>query len=246
MFTKISSIDLSRMLNGEFLQMMKNFQGFVERYGAGVLGIEAFFNIFVPAVKEGIAALETEKSSGYSPAIEVGDRLRDNNYRVLHYVVKAFTFSAKPELKEAADQLMRIMADDLDPLTAAMDTETLLLDSLVEEMRKEPYSGFLERLHATELLNDVAEANDAVNKLGQLRTDEQGKKPTGNVGITRKKINPIYRNMVNTVNMLAPLYPKSKEFDEFTNLVDTDVRHYRSLIAQRETRNNNKKNEEGE
>jgi hypothetical protein len=241
MYIKVSKFDLSKLLNAEYLQLMKSIKVHIERYGANILGVSPFFTLFVSLLDDALSAMESEKSSAYSQAIAEGDSLRDNDYRVLYYYVKAFTFSHVPEMKEAATQLMRVFKDAENPLTAGLDQETALLGSLVTKLRAEPYKELLTMLGATHLLDDVAESNDAFDKLDMTRTDEQSKKIPGNIKSIRLKINPVYANIRGMVNTLAAQNPESKELDEFTHLMETEVKHYRALVALRETRRNNKK-----
>lgn len=221
---------------------MKNIKTHIERFGADTLGVGIFFEIFVSLLNDALAALESEKSSGYSQAITDGDLLRDNDYRVLYYQVKSFTFSRKAELKEAANQLMRVLRDDENPLTAGLDKESTLLDNIVTKLRAEPYAGYLNRLQATSYLDDIAESNEAFGKLDLSRTDERSKKVPGDVKAIRVRINPVYANIRGAVNTLAARNPDSTELDEFTHLMEAEVKHYRAIVAQRETRRNNKKN----
>lgn len=241
MYTKISKFDLSKLTNVEFLQMMKSIKAHVERFGADVLGISLFFDFFVTLLNKALEAFETERSSAYSQAIDESDRLRDNDYRVLYYFVKAFTFSSNSDLKHAADQLMRVFKDGESPLTASLDVESILLANVVSKLRSEAYSGYVELLKATSLLDDIAKSNNEFGKLDLSRTDERSKKPDGGMKNFRLQLNPLYANIRGTVNTLAAGNPASTELDEFTNLVETEVKHYRGLVAQRETRRKNGK-----
>ncbi len=244
MNTKISNIELVKLYNDEYLQMMSDFRKVVQRFGAGTLGIEPLFNIFSPLLDNALAALESEKSSAYSPAVVAADLLRDNDYRVLYYVIRAFTFSSKPELNEAATQLMRILKDDDNPLRAGMDKETTLLNNIVSQLRKEPYTEYLVRLNATGLLETVAASNDEFVRLSTSRTEEKSAKVPGDVKAVRIKIDPVYRTIIGLINTTASGNTGPAELEEFIKLADTDVRHYKTIIAQRVTRRENKKKKE--
>lgn len=234
---QIPKFDMSRLTNTEYMNYMNNMVSFIERYGAEALRIVSVYSLFLNLLEQVKAALKKERSSIIVQESNDADTFRDNDYRVLYYVVKGFTFSRHKEKKEAAIRIMRVLKDDGNPLSASLDSETTLLGNIVTVLNTQEYTGFVDTLGAREFLDDIAESNGIFIDKRSDRTDELSAIDNTNIGKIRNEIRPVYNQIISAVNGLAIAEPGSSIYKDFIKLVNAEIKRCRTIIAQRKGRN---------
>lgn len=237
MDTQVLKIELDRLKNTEFLSLMLHVKAYIEHAGAPVLGIVPLFADFLDHLSRAQKALEAE---GSDPVVKILDRLdilRDNAYRVLYYFVKAFTFSDEEPLKEAADEIMRIMKDDDNPLEATPDRESVLLDNIVSKLCAEPFSAYVSTLQAGALLDKVAAHNEAYKVKRKERIEGKAEKGSISIRGIRKTMEPLYRKMISVVNTFAPHNTGSEVFRNFIKVMNVEISKWNTVLTQRKTKN---------
>lgn len=233
---QIPKFDLSRLTNTEYMNFMNNLVSFIERFGAEILKILSVYGLFTELLAQAKAALESERSSITVQEASDADTFRDNDYRVLYYVIKGFCFSRHQEKKKAANRIMRILKDDGNPLAASLDSETTLLVNIVSTLNTPEYTGFVDTLGVRELLDDIAESNGIFIGKRLNRTDEITARDNINIGKIRKEIRPVYDQMVAAVNGLVVTEPDVPVYKDFIKLVNAEIKRFRTIIAQRKAR----------
>lgn len=239
---QVLKIELNRLKNTEYLSFMSNFKTYMEQAGASELGIQLLIGIFLNYFSRAHAALEAERTDPIVQLLSKLDLLRDNIYRMFYYYIKAFTFSDENQQKEAADEVMRIVKDDENPLTVAPDRESILLDNIVSKLRTEPFAGYISDLNADLLLDKIAVRNAEYKAKSIERTKRKSDKESISIREIRKEMDPSYRKMISVINTFAPHNADSEAFQKFIKLMNAEISTWNAVIARRKSKKDSNNN----
>jgi hypothetical protein len=235
----ITAIDLTKLRNAEYLQLMIDVLKLVFQNNPTALKVIDDYNALQATTTAIEAIFKTEQSSPLTPIIEALDIRRDNAIMGIFKLIEANTFHFTPDVKDAANVLAKYVgiygvASAVAGLN--LQSETATVTSIVTDM--ETRADLVAAVATLGLAPWVAELKTANQLLGDKyieRTKELAGASTDNIKQKRLACNIAYyslRDMLqsyNTITKRAAPYPKT--ISEINALID----QYNIIITKRAT-----------
>lgn len=235
----ITAIDLTKLRNSEYLQLMIDVLKLVFQNNPTALKVLDEYNA-LQANTTGIEAIfKTEQSSPLTPIIEAGDIRRDDAIMGIFTSIVANTYHFDPAVRDAANVLAKYIgiygsANEVTKLN--LQSETATVNSIVTDM--ETRADLVAAVTTLGLAPWVAELKTANKLLGDKyieRTTELAGASTDNIKQKRLDCNTAYyslRDMLQSYNIITKgAAPYLKTISEINALID----QYNIIITKRAT-----------
>ena len=134
----IRKINLVILRNEEWASFFRDFKQFVENTTAKVLKIERLFNLFLPLYALADDLIEQIRKSKITVRIADLDKLRDNTFHGLIYVIKSYRYHFDT-IKAAAAKSLETIIDHYKDLACFRHLHHLIFD--IKQLRSESYIG---------------------------------------------------------------------------------------------------------
>lgn len=231
----INPCKLSNLRNAEHLQLMIDFVKILLKYNPDNLGLAEFYNQLVQLVAEEEAVMALETSNAKIKAKNQKDSQRDKLHSSLFNYVKSFVYNENGPLYETACRIMDVLNDVGNPTRLAENAESAMLTTLGNRLT--PYRDDLEKLGAQTHLDLLMEANEQFMQLQAECRDIKISIPSSSVKAVRLKIDPVYRNTVNAVNVFRTMSRKD-EYEMLVKETNVLIDEYNRLLKIRAPKNN--------
>jgi hypothetical protein len=145
------------------------------------------------------SAINRLKKNPLTMAKEEDDNTRDSRFLGFRCIAEAFTYHWDEEKKDAANELIEIIRRHGWSLhNEGYTVESATMNSLIQELKKEPASGYIEKTETQEWLQQLINAQSAFEKTSQEseKLDAQ-EKPL----ITSGK-KALYKDLMATLNFI--------------------------------------------
>ena len=187
--------------------------------------------------------LKLSRKNFLSDDIAQTDSLRDDLFLSYRRAVKSLLEFPVADMAEAAKVLWQHIKDYNIDTQAQLDRETGMLKNLTTDLQGK-YAEQVETLHLTEVVTQLAEANDRVNTLIEQRESEYANRKVGAMRAARVKVDESYRKLVQVINALVILEGEA-DYAEFIKLQNQSIARYKRE-ALGETTSGKKEDEEDE
>ena len=235
---KIESIKLSYLRNYEHNQFMQQFNSILQKYSAADLGIETEYALFKTKIEIENSMIRTELGNVNSPKLKGLDVKRDKGWNAVNLVIKGYLNSPFEDEVEAAEMLKRPldMYGDLRGLN--YNSETTAIQSLCDALLDAKNADFLTKLHLNRLVEGLQAVNKEFNTLFETRNAETSERESGDVLALRLEVDPLYRDLVDSVNATVQLKIAKPATANFVNEVNNLIRYNHTVLAARNGRTN--------
>jgi hypothetical protein len=226
----------SSMHNGEYISFMSETDRQIVSNDLGRLGLVGIY----PLYKDGLTlAQQTYGILRGNPLTEAKDNAenyRDNRYSAFAMFVRNASYDSDPNIGAAADTVLKVIDEIGNPTNLSDSKETAELFNLQSNLQ--PYHAELRQIGADRRLAELATANEEFIRLQDEWYKAGGKKPSGNMLIVRRQLDPVYRNIVNCINAFAILNGVAA-YESFILAHNELIAQYRTIVVQRKAKAKN-------
>ena len=249
----IRKINLVILRNEEWASFFRDFKQFVENTTAKVLKIERLFNLFLPLYALADDLIEQIRKSKITVRIADLDKLRDNTFHGLIYVIKSYRYHFDTIKTAAAKSLETIIDHYKDLADRPYEEESAGIQSFLQEIRTN-YKNEVEILELTPWLEELERNNEEFKKAMLERTYEAVDKPEIKILDVRKDTDKCYKKIIEHIEAYVILKEEEAEedgankeaieeelkpFRDFVKVLNANIKYYLDTIAQRKGRAKN-------
>ncbi len=234
---EVQKLSLSRLRNEAYHQFLTDFDVLVVKHTATTLGIEVLFTEFTPLFVSFGEGLKLVHASTHTQKVTEADFIRDETYRSLYNIVKAYCGHYEAPVRDAALRLRLVFDNFGDVTVLPYDQETATINTLLGVLTTTA-SNDVSLLGLTAWISVFAEQNTAFNNLVQMRYNENAGKTQVDLKETRKNLDALYKSMVKRITSLIEVNGAAA-YAGFVTDLNLRIAHYRQLQAVRHGRNEN-------
>lgn len=243
MKAKISPLNLHKMYNSEFGQLIVRFFEDFEKTSLSASADPDFKKLYdaledqLPAYN---AALDQVRASEESKRIEELDNERDADLQALRDALKPYR-NAKTAIETDAYNVLNLLLKEYkDVENESYESQTNSVNQLVERLLSADYSAHVATLGIVKFVNHVSDSNTAFNDLFAERSYKNSQKVVYDVKQLRKKLASDYRDMYEYVAVMANV--KDLPFyQEVLAVINNGRNYFANTVLSR--RNNDAKEE---
>lgn len=243
---KIVRIDLNRLRNTEYFQLMTYLKNLIESEGEDVdfLDIEVlateFFALWMRLDESFLVFMKSQ----YTQEITDTDTARDNAFRALVLHVQAHQMGISQTNIEAAKNIQFVLDRYGDVRRKTYNEETALIYNLIEDLR-DRCTPDIEKLNLQEAISDLSLANNLFSQLMETRFDENVGDSAMPMAEIREQINEVYAKIVERVEALIVINGDEKHA-AFVERLNERITYYKNTLALRQSRAETKREKEKE
>ena len=241
---EIKSFHTQLLRNEEAHQYFSDFILLVNSESVETLGIATQFASFTSLANQLSTGLQQIKASMHTKKVADADQNRDDAYRGIYTLIKAYCMHYDNEMADAALRLRKVFNNFGDPTSMPYYQETATITTLTNELTTK-WNADIDKLGLSTWVEQLVVLNTNFNTLVAERTGEEAEKPKVNVKETRQEIDKIYRAIVKRVNALMLLNDET-QYLSFANKLNEMIDGYRNLTAIRKGRNTGEENKVSE
>lgn len=232
---EIKSFHTQLLRNEEAHQYFSDFILLVNSESAETLGIATQFASFTSLANQLSTGLQQIKASMHTKKVADADQNRDDAYRGIYTLIKAYCMHYDNEMADAALRLRKVFNNFGDPSAMPYFQETATITTLTNELTTK-WDADLTKLGIKVWVQELVAMNTIFNSLLTERTVEEAEKPKVNIKQTRQEIDKIYSTIVKRINALMLLNGET-QYLSFANKLNEMIDGYRNLTAIRKGRN---------
>ena len=198
----ITSTNLNALRNLEHFQVMSNVLSYLKEENLEELKLSAFAESFEKQLKVYDEVLVLERGNVLSLKLTDADKKRDDAYRALAGIVKAYTVFPEEEKADAALKLLHVIGIDRLPYLQ----ESGVLANLLQDLELAENKALLSLLHLDEWLMKLKEACTEFDSLFLNRESDNSTKLSGQVKTVRQGIQELFQNLANLIQAYEIVY----------------------------------------
>jgi hypothetical protein len=232
---RINKIDFTRFRNDEHFQFHTEFQDLVVATGAETLKIATQFDTY-QALKERVdEALKKIMRSAVTDQIQAADHRRDNTYRGLVYIVRAYR-NFRPDEAEAARKLEIVFNTYgwLNLVQRPLNEQTSAIYNLLQELNG-TYADDIHTINAGEWVKELEASNNTFEELVKARYDETAHRTDIVLREARLELDVAYRTIIERIEALV-IVEGLENYDAFIRRLNVVITKYNNNLAQRQGR----------
>lgn len=223
--------------NAEHYQFMVETKASIDAYTAEALGITSFVSKFAEALARENAALKVEKGSALSENAQKSDISRDRIWKSSDYRIKSALLSPLPDEVESAIVIKRIFDIYGDIRKHPNNKESAEMSNLVEDLLKPENAIHLKNVNLHRIIQEMKKQNDKYISIVSDRNVEVTSRDSGNVKAVRLEVDPVYDEIVETINATITLKLARPEVAKFVEEHNQRIKVYETTLHARETIN---------
>ncbi len=203
----ITSTNLNALRNLEHFQVMSNVLSYLKEENLEELKLSAFAESFEKQLKVYDEVLVLERGNVLSLKLTDADKKRDDAYRALAGIVKAYTVFPEEEKADAALKLLHVIGKygkGIDRLPYLQ--ESGVLANLLQDLELAENKALLSLLHLDEWLMKLKEACTEFDSLFLNRESDNSTKLSGQVKTARRGIQELFQNLANLIQAYEIVY----------------------------------------
>ncbi|MDR1172582.1 MAG: DUF6261 family protein [Bacteroidales bacterium] len=244
----INKFPMQNLRSAEHLQFNTAADTVFQKYQAESQRLSPFYHEYSRLVKQEEVSMATETGNALVREKSVVEHYRDKLHSKLFNHVKAILYDEEDPQFDAAQRVMAVIKSVGNPSRLSENAESAVITTLGNKL--EPYRADLEAIGAQPHVDKLLEANRRFIQLeAECRTAAATRSLTAQPSVTsvRKQVDPVYRTIVNTINIAVRLQSGEGAYEEMIAEMNILTGKYDALLAQRKGKKNeddeNKKNE---
>lgn len=230
---RIENLNLAKLHNNEHYQFMTDVDLLILKCTASELGLDNTYPQFKQALAAEETALRAENGSSRSEALATFDVNRDQTWNAISLRVKSALLSPIADEVASAKAVQRIIDQYGDLRSLPYNEESAALTNLVNDLQKPENSAHLDKVAIKTWVPILKQENDDFIALFNERNQELSGRDSGNARAARLKLDPLYREMVDTVNAAFMLKLTKPAATGFANELNEKIKYYETSLATR-------------
>lgn len=233
----ITTIDVSRMRNDEFIQFMVNVAEITNLQDTEDLKIKTQTDALQLQAKALDEVFKKQQGSDTTTVIKELDRQRDFAIIGIRNLLEAYSYHYNEETRNAAIQLRESMAKYGDRIyDLNYQAETTTVRNLVEEWKTTPHlTAAVQKMNAAPWVDYLDTTNSDFNTTYLERNTELSEVTSVSVTSLRDSVVDDYRTLVAHITSHATLNP-AEGYTKLINQLNTLIDQYKVLLDSRNKR----------
>jgi len=231
----MNTIDLTKLRNAAYLQMMKDYCAIVDRNSPATLNVQAKLDTLKAKVDE-MDALFKKMMGNKNTAVLAGlDEKRDNCINGLLFVTQGYEYHFDEAVRDAAQKLaasIRLYGSGI--AKQSYQAETATLTALIADWENKPE--LVDAVAYLRVADWLAEMKMLNNEFGEIylnRTQEYGDASPENLFNKRQETNAVYyalRDRIDALHLLIEA-PQVSPYSTVINQLNALTDQYNTLIT---------------
>ncbi len=189
------------------------------------------------AIDEEDEYLMLSKKSQYTDRITAKDRERDSIFRGYRTAVKGMLRMPVADLAKAAADLWQHLKDyNIDP-EMQLERETARIMNLVDDLNTK-FATQVSKLGLKPYVDALKDANDKVNELLNMRTEDRAQQIAGTLRKARLGTDAAYQDAVCLINAMV-IVDAEKDLTPLINFLNANIKRYKEQVMTREKKDDN-------
>jgi hypothetical protein len=230
----INKFQMQDLRSAEHMQFSVDADAIFRKHQAESQRLSPFYNEYSRLVKVEEASMAVETGNALVGEKGVAEHYRDKLHSKLFNYVKAILYDDEDPMFDAAQRVMAVIKSVGNPTRLPENAESAVITTLGNKL--ELYRADLEAIGAQPHVDKLLEAN---RRFMQLETECRAVIAARSlvaqppVTTVRKQVDPVYRTIVNTINLAVRLQPDEGAYEELIAEMNTLTGKYDALLAQR-------------
>ena len=241
----VIKFQIGNLRNAEYYQFIISAQGIFLKYMVHRYILDSSYNELEQLLELAKNSMALERRNELIRQKNEMDNYRDRLHRKLFNQLKTILYDDKDPRFDDAQVIMNVVKTVGNPNKLPENVQSAMLTTLGTKL--EPLRDQLSATRIEEIVDNLLRANQEFIELEKAcRLAVKEKKlgeTTPAMSTLRKKIDPVYLNIVNVINASYAVPAKKEEYKELVTELNVLVAKYDSLLA---ARKREKKEEEGE
>ena len=236
---QIGSIHLPNLTNDAHFMYMKDVENAMEtdKVAKTMERIQANVAILKAAVDKEDEYLILSKKSQYTDKITTKDKERDSIFRGYRTAVKGMLRMPVADLAKAAAELWQHLKDyNIDP-EMQLERETARIMNLVDDLNTK-FATQVSKLGLKPYVDALKDANDKVNELLNMRTEDRAQQIAGTLRKARLGTDAAYQDAVCLINAMV-IVDAEKDLTPLINFLNANIKRYKEQVMTREKKDDN-------
>lgn len=231
----ITSIDLNKLRNPEYIQYIKGFSAIIQSYGPDALKVQPQYD----EVQNLVTSLEdifiTETASPITEEVSALDDRRDRAVTGFGLMVNALTYHVNPQTARHAETLKKLVDKYGGGIAREnYQAETAIIDNLVADLDSKPEMGTaVAALELIEWKKEMQQANTAFDAAYMQRTKELGAASKDTLLAKRAETNNAYYKLRDFINSYYTINEGADIYSKTTNELNALIAQYNTMMAGR-------------
>jgi hypothetical protein len=233
----ISSIDLSKLRNAEYIQFINGFLAIILANNPTALLVQAPYN----QLQSQLSGLEiifvTEQGSALTEEITALDARRDRAVTGIALMINAFTYHFNSDTAKQAETLKKLLEKYGSGIAREnYQAETAIIDSLLADLdSKTEMADALNALQMTNWAKEMQLANTAFNTAYLQRTQQLGAASKETLQAKRAETNNAYYKLRNFINSYYTINEGAAPYGKTSNELNALINQYNIMMAGRQS-----------
>jgi hypothetical protein len=233
----MNTIDLTKLRNAEYVQMMKDFTAIVERNNPETLNIKARLVSLQEKIGEMDALFKKVLSNGNTPVLLELDQRRDSCITGLYFVTQGYAYHYDDEIRTASQKLSaNIRLYGVGIARQSYQAETATLSSIIADWENNTeLSSAVTILRLENWLQEMKSLNTQFSETYLDRTQEYGDASPETLFNKRQETNTFYYSLRDRIDALHLLVeaPAVSPYITLINQLNALTNQYNTLLNNR-------------
>lgn len=234
----IAKMDFKNLRNGEFMEFFSQLLTIIDDYGAEALGILQDYEALKTALEEASAVFIKERVNLKTQELEDLDSLRDDLLNGLITLVRGYSYSPHPLVKQSS-RLLEIQINLYGKGTARENYhfETQVISQVVKDLTEKPeLAQAAERLHLTEWVQQLGQVNEEFFEKFLERTKAEAALPDETFTRLRAPIVKAFHQLRDRLGAFYTLQHGEAPYGNIANDIRALIDQYKRAVAVRKGR----------
>ncbi|MDR0334009.1 MAG: DUF6261 family protein [Dysgonamonadaceae bacterium] len=231
----INKLDISRLRNAEYFQLMVSARDIFKKFDAASANLSTLYKELDQLLVVAEEALAAERRNEKIREKNEMDRYRDRLHSKLFNYLKSILFDERDPRFDAAQEVMQVVKNAGNPSRLPENVQSATLTTLGN--RLEPLRNRLEAIGAQQTVDDLMEANRQFiileRESREFTASQKLSSTPSSMSAVRRLIDPIYRAVVAVLNGYSGVMANNEQYREKVTEMNVLIARYDSLLAAR-------------
>ena len=231
----ITSIDLAKLRNAEYIQFIKGFSALVLSNDPAALKVQAQYNLLQTQLASLEAIFVTEQGSAITEEVSALDLRRDRAVTGFGLLVTALTYHFNPDTAKQAETLKKLVDKYGGGIAREnYQAETAIIDNLVADLDNKPeMAAALAALQLGDWKKEMATANAAFDTAYMQRTKELGAASKDTLLALRAATNEAWYKLRDFIVSFYTINEAAEPYNKTINELNAHIDQYNTMMAGR-------------
>lgn len=228
---RIESLNLTKLHNNEHFQFMTDVDVLIAKCLSSELGIDVLYPNFKQALAAEEIAIRVESGSSKSKILTNLDIQRDQTYNAITIRVKSALLCPFDDEIASGQVLQRIIDQYGDFRSLPYNEESASITNFINDLLKPENVDHLEKVCIRAWVQELKNENDEFQAVFNDRNQEFAGRESGDVRISRRKLDPIYLQMAEKINATFVMEIAKPAATAFATELNEKISYYKTTLA---------------